>query len=221
MANVRLKSRLTFIKKTVNQVSKNGRILIRSKALYLCECGNSKEIDIQNVKRGHTSSCGCYAKEDKSNRAKHRLISHPLYSIWIAVKNRCYNPNTKDWSNYGGRGVHVCGEWVNNFICFYNWALSNGWEKGLYIDKDIKAKELGVEALLYSPERCMFVTPKVSSNNVRSNRVLEFKGKQQNLSQWAEEFKINRCTLRDRLKAGWTIRDALTKPLRDINAPRK
>lgn len=221
MAKIQAKSRLTFIKKTINQVSENGRIKIRAKALYRCECGNVTEANIQNVKRGHTSSCGCYANELLKNRAKHRLLSHPLYKIWQGIKNRCYNPNNKDWKNYGERGVRMCAEWLNDFVAFYNWALNNGWQKGLYIDKDIKAKELGMEALVYSPERCLFITPKGSSNNVRSNRVLEFDGRKQNLSQWAEEMGLNRCTVRDRLKSGWSILDALTKPIRDINAPRK
>lgn len=210
MTNLQKESRLTFIEQTV--------FGSRAKAKYLCACGNIKEISISNVKRGHTVSCGCYNQELKRKRAKHGMFSHTLYYVWQGIKRRCYNPNTKDWPLYGGRGVIMCDEWKSEYMNFYNWAICNGWKKGLYLDKDIKAKELGVEALLYSPDRCRFITPKESSNNVRTNRVIEYNGVNKNLSQWAEEFGIKRETLKERLNIGWSIHDALTKPIKNKHA---
>jgi len=88
------------------------------------------------------------------------LITHPLYQVWAGIKDRCYNTNCKTFNRYGGRGVVICEEWKNNFKKFYDWAINNGWEQGLEIDKDVKAKELGIPPLLYSPEMCCFVTKK-------------------------------------------------------------
>lgn len=221
MINIRKISRLIFIRKTQNQFSINQRVVKRARALYECECGQTKEIDIQNVKSGHTISCGCYLLEISRNRATHRMTHHPLYGVWGGIKRRCYNPNSADWPLYGERGVKMCDEWKNNFMSFYNWCIENGWKKGLYIDKEVKTKELGIPALLYSPQTCMFITPKESSNNVRTNRILEYKAVKKNLNQWANDMNINRGTLKTRLEMGWSIEDALTKPIRDINAPRK
>lgn len=82
----------------------------------------------------------------------HGLNDHPLYRKWNGFKTRCYNKNNPKYHRYGGRGVIVCNEWVNNFKAFYDWAILNGWEEGLQIDKDIKAHKLGKEGLIYSPE---------------------------------------------------------------------
>lgn len=43
---------------------------------------------------------------------------HPLYGTWLAMKNRCYNPNSEDWPRYGGRGIRVCDKWRDDFCAF-------------------------------------------------------------------------------------------------------
>lgn len=72
---------------------------------------------------------------------KHGLSKHPLHNVWHGIKCRCYGKSSKGYNNYGALGVIMCDEWKNNFKSFYDWAISNGWEKGLQIDKDIKAKK--------------------------------------------------------------------------------
>jgi hypothetical protein len=47
--------------------------------------------------------------------------------------------------NYGGIGVRMCQDWINDFMSFYNWAIVNGWKRGMQIDKDIKARKIGIE----------------------------------------------------------------------------
>jgi hypothetical protein len=53
----------------------------------------------------------------------------PLYNVWRGMKQRCNNPNNKDYRNYGGKGVKVCQQWENNFGAFEIWALSNSYHK--------------------------------------------------------------------------------------------
>lgn len=192
MANLHQKSRLTFIKKTL--FSSN------PKALYKCECGNIKELFIANVKRNHTRSCGCFFGEFRPQT--HGLTKHPLYNIWGKIKGRCYNSNMPDYYLYGGRGVVMCDEWVNNPEKFIEWAVSNGWRKGLRIDKDIKSK--GVP--MYSPETCSIVTNKENCNHLRANRVIEYNGERKTLQQWSEYFNVVRGTFRCRMKlSDWDI----------------
>ena len=84
----------------------------------------------------------------------HRLSKHPLYRVWHDIKRRCYNPNFSPYPYYGGIGVTVCEEWLNHPENFIQWAVSQGWVKGLEIDKDIK--QAGNK--IYSPEMCSIVS---------------------------------------------------------------
>lgn len=209
-------SRLSFVNQTVfGDWSKK----IQHKALYRCECGIEKELFINSVKQGKTRSCGCLNLESLKKRATvHGYWSHPAYRIWHKVRQRCYNENCKEYHNYGGRGVEMCSEWKDNPKEFVEWALKNGWKKGLDIDKDILAEKLGAEPLLYSPERCLFVTRKVNLNHTRHNVKIEFEGLTKNLVQWAEEYGLKPNTLWGRLyKRNWPIDRALTEPLNKKN----
>ena len=179
--------------------------------LFKCECGVEKEIVKAKVVTGETKSCGCYQRDRAtSDSTTHGLYGHPLWSKYKDIMNRCYNKNTVAYNSYGGRGVTVCNEWKEDFVSFYNWAIKNGWKPGLQIDKDIKAMELGVEPLLYSPERCQFVTPKINSNNRRSNRFIEYNGFVKTLMEWSEYANIHQATFAGRLKRGWGMKEALS-----------
>jgi hypothetical protein len=98
---------------------------------------------------------------------------NPLYGIWQSMRNRCLNPKNKVYANYGGRGVTVCDEWLKDFDCFAQWALENGWQLGLELDKDIKSKELGIDPPVYSPTTCCFVSRKENIHNSRSTKFNE------------------------------------------------
>lgn len=91
---------------------------------------------------------------------------HPLYSTWLGIKSRCYNPNDSHYRWYGAKGVKICDEWLNDFQAFYDWAIANGWEKGLTIDRKDNNKS-------YSPCNCQFITK--SQNSLKRNYQLFFK----------------------------------------------
>ncbi len=91
---------------------------------------------------------------------KHNLCSHPLYSIANAMHQRCYNKKRKGYKNYGGRGIKVCDEWLNDKEAFINWSLDNGWEKGLTIDRIDNDGD-------YEPDNCRFVTRQAQMYNTR------------------------------------------------------
>lgn len=185
----------------------------KSTGLYRCICGTEKVLAINTVRMNKTRSCGCLQRENWGKPKTHGLYYHPLHIVWTMMKSRCYTPKNQDYPEYGRRGVTVCPEW-HQFKPFYEWAIANGWQKGLQLDKDKKAKEMGVEALLYSPERCQFVTPKVNSNNRRSNRIIEYLGRRQTLSMWADEVGILHWAIGARLsKLKWSVEKALTTPL--------
>ena len=167
--------KLTFIEEIDPRIRINGSK--RRRALYKCNCGVVKDYDYFDVKCGHTKQCySCSRIIASEKRKTHGLVTHPLYSKWLDMKNRCYNPNVDRFKNYGGRGIRVCDEWKNNFKGYHDWAISNGWEKHLQIDRKNNDGN-------YSPENCRFVTRIEQGFNKTNTYYVEYKGEKIGLSK--------------------------------------
>jgi len=208
---------LTFIKQTVfiEKRSRNsGLPKQKSMAIYMCKCGKMVEYPIKLIKSGGRYSCGCSKFKPNKKNEKHGLSKHPLYRVWATMKNRCYNEKEPAYKDYGFRGVKICDQWVNNPQAFIEWGLKNGYKKGLQLDKDIRAKELGIPALLYSPETCLFVSQKQNCNQRRSSRIIEYNGQLKTLAQWSEITGLNFTTIKSRLDLHkYSVEEALTLPV--------
>lgn len=138
-----------------------------------CECGGETVVSGPNLRGMHTKSCGCLQSElVKSRKTTHGLRSHPLYRIWHGIIQRCTKPYTNNFSRYGAIGVTVCKEWYD-FKTFFDWAIANGWERGMQIDKDIIPKQIGIEPKLYSPNMCSIVTAKENSRNTSATKLTQ------------------------------------------------
>ena len=143
--------------------------------IYKCGfCGTEFRTQINNVKNGNTKSCGCYHKRRASETHKtHGLIGTRLYRIWASIKDRTLNPKNKQYNDYGGRGITICDEWKNDFMSFYNWAMSNGYEenKGLSIDRIDNDGN-------YEPSNCRWTTQTMQCRNQRisKNNTSGYKG---------------------------------------------
>lgn len=175
-----------------------------------CKCGNLIEVRLQSVKDSNTKSCGCLNIETR-NKLKgittHGLSKHPLYSLWQDIKNRCYNKKVNNYNDYGGRGIIVCKEWKNDFVVFYNWAINNGWGKGLEIDRKNNNGN-------YEPGNCRFGSSKANSNNRRSNIFIKAFNEEKTISQWIDDTRcsIKYKTLWRRINMGWNVERAITTP---------
>ena len=130
--------------------------------LCVCDCGNEIVADGYNIKYAHTTSCGCVQKErtSKANRT-HGNRNTRLYRIWNCMKNRCYRKSYHAFDHYGGRGIKVCDEWKDDFQAFYKWAMSNGYEDNLSIDRVDNDKG-------YSPDNCRWATMADQNKNKRA-----------------------------------------------------
>ncbi len=70
------------------------------------------------VRRGDTQSCGCLGHPSRRTINAKNYTEWSVYRAWQSIKSRCLNPNNKDYVNYGGRGITICEEWLNNFDAF-------------------------------------------------------------------------------------------------------
>ena len=171
-----------------NKRDKSGTIFY----LCLCDCGKQKIINGKNLRHNSTMSCGCYNLI--RNKKENPDYKKPLYGIYEAIKDRCNNPNNKAYKNYGGRGIKISDEW-NVFANFEKWALSNGYKKGLWIDRINNDGN-------YAPDNCKWATPKEQQNNKRVCVYITHEGKTQTLMQWSEETHIGYGALRARYNKG-------------------
>ena len=172
-----------------------------------CECGNIRIIRRERIINGITKSCGCLGKEIRHQLlATKRFYSHRLYQIWCGMKYRCYNPNNAKFSCYGGRGIIICKTWLSNFDNFYNWAMDNGYNDKLSIERiDVNGN--------YEPSNCTWANDKVQANNRTNSHLIFYNDETHTISEWSEILRINRSTLWYRIKRGWSIERAFTTPV--------
>lgn len=124
------------------------------------------------------------------------------------MKQRCSNPNRKEWPNYGGRGIVVCDEWREDYAAFREWALGSGYADHLDIDRVDNDGP-------YSAENCRWGTRSQNLRNRRTNRLETAWGETKTLADWGEDARctVSKGTLASRVRYGWHFEDALTQPL--------
>ena len=134
----------------------------------------------------------------KTNR--YRYGKH-LYCSWVQMRSRCRNPKHDAYPRYGGRGITVCDEW-EDYEAFAQWALSNGFEDGLTIERiDVNGN--------YCPDNCTWISRGDQARNRRNNVKIEYNGQIKTGAEWAREIgRGKQCVLR-RLRKGMSIEEAL------------
>lgn len=111
-----------------------------------------------------------------------------LYKVWDSMKYRCYNPNCDAFENYGGRGIKICDEWRRNFHVFYEWAISNGYQEGLSIDRINNDGN-------YEPDNCRWATVKEQGNNRRTCVYVTINETTKTIQEWSDTTGIKVSTL--------------------------
>jgi hypothetical protein len=192
----------------------------KKKDLWLCLCSCDKRFvtDSYAIRSGHAKSCGCRRVDNLTGNTlglRHGLCKTPEWRSWYAMVSRCTDSTNGSYRRYGAVGITVCDRWLgdNGFASF----LADMGHKPTpkhTIDRIENAKG-------YSPENCRWADIIQQANNTRTNRPITFRGRTQNLSQWARELGCSPGVLLYRLKAGWSVEDAFSTATSHGNRKRK
>lgn len=171
------------------------------KATWKCKCFCGKEFITtgKSIRNKSVKSCGCYrvhiAQQHGINNKTHGDTGSKLYYVWLGIKKRCRNENNPNYKWYGAKGIEVCEEWLNDYSSFKEWALSNGYEEGLTIDRIDCSRN-------YEPSNCRWVDWKEQERNRTNNVKVFYKGKERTLSEISEITGLSQSLINYRHKHG-------------------
>lgn len=193
-----------------------GRLTVKGRPFYKgkflhwpckCSCGALAEVATRHLNKGTIQSCGCLQKERaRAACTTHGLGKPPEYGIWSGMWDRCTNPNSPAFKDYGGRGITVCERWerFENFYADMGDRPSDGHEIDRYPDNNGN----------YEPGNCRWATRKEQCNNRRSCKMITFQERTQSLMMWCEELKLGYDMIKARLRNGLSPQDAFSRPHR-------
>lgn len=171
-----------------------------------CICGKTIVLPRYDLTRKRNQSCGCMRTQLIGIKSKkHGGYKTRLYHIWVGMRHRCFAPTDKYYCNYGERGITVCDEWANDFITFRDWALTHGYADNLTIERiDVNGN--------YEPQNCCWITRAEQPKNTRISKRYTYNGETKTLRDWSVALGGCPDLVKDRLKRGWDIEDAITIP---------
>lgn len=179
----------------------------------ICECSCGRFIGprrVQMLFNGDLRSCGCYQRDIHSDQMTSRNFKHgdsfrnnrsKLYIIWAAMLDRSKNTNRWDAKYYASKGISVCEDWTD-YAKFKDWALSNGYEEGLSIDR--KDNSLG-----YEPSNCRWIPLLEQNGNKTSNVRITYNGETKILAEWSRITGISCDVLHRRMEKGLSSSEIL------------
>lgn len=180
-----------------------------SRWVCACDCGSDLIVLTQSLRGGLTKSCGCLQRESaaKLGRSKktHGLSGTVEYSSWQDIKRRCYDPEDANYHNYGGRGISMCEAWRDDVVQF---VVDVGLrpKSGMTLDRiDTNGH--------YEPRNMRWASNSTQQRNRRDTVWLRMPAGWRVLADVADEFGIHHSVLKGRLRGGWYLREALTKPV--------
>ena len=180
-------------------------------------CSRSFDVRVSDVNRGRGKFCSrnCVSLWNRTtNNSAYRHGANvgskqtPEYVVYNLMKARCLNKNNSKYKYYGSRGIKICDRWLgeNGFINFLN-------DMGVKPSNKHSIDRIDVNGN-YEPSNCRWATRVQQANNMRTNVILEFNSEKKTQEEWGKIYGISGSNIHKRLKRGWSIEDALTKPMK-------
>lgn len=181
--------------------------------LCQCDCGKTVTPIGSTLRNGTSQSCGCARTEwinggFRKVNVQHGLFGTRIYRIWAGIITRCYDINSRDYHNYGGRGIGIHPLWRHDPLKFYKDVGDP--PDGMSLDRKNNDGD-------YEPGNVRWSTQTEQANNRRSNVNLTYKGVTKTQSEWAREIGISPTGLSDRLLV-MSLEDAIETPVRKRKA---
>lgn len=183
----------------------------RSTFFCQCDCGNQVIVSVSRL-FDRTISCGC-ALQDARKKFAENLTTHgcsytKLYHKYRNMIDRCYNPKSRNFPRYGGRGISVCDEWRNSFVAFYDWAQKTGY------DEELDRSEQSIDRIdsngNYCPENCRWANSKEQQENREITKFYDFHGEKMTASHFADIHGItDKSVVYRKLKRGISLEQIL------------
>lgn len=201
--------RLTVLGRAEDHVFRNGKRAPRWNCV--CECGARTTVIGQNLRMGHVTSCGCLAREATAARSRtHGRAGSPEHRVWKGMKARCLNPSDRQYEDYGGRGITVCGRWRDSFPAFFDDMGPRPSPEHTLDRGDVNGP--------YDPDNCRWATTSEQNCNKRNTRRLGDRP----LIEAAEAAGLHPSTVRSRLSRGWSAAEAISgRPISPREAARR
>lgn len=199
--------------KTFNEFLVVRKTIRRNGSLHwecMCSCGKTLEVSGSSLRLGTSKSCGCHRlKVNKLglSRRRHGMTRTKPYKSWAHMLERCNNSESKSYKDYGGRGITVCKKW-EKFDGFWE-DMQEGYSDGLTIDRiDVNGN--------YEKDNCKWSTHQEQSDNRRNTIMVTLNGETEKLSYFLEKYNKKRYQYYGRIRSGWSIEDALAKPIKEL-----
>lgn len=146
-----------------------------------------------------------WVENNKSYLKEYRKKNYTgIYGSWYAMKQRCDNPKSIQYKDYGGRGIKYCEKW-KSFSGFKEDMVAS-YKRGLTIEREDNNGN-------YCKENCRWSTYKEQANNKRNTVFINFNGIKKTINGWAVELGINKNIIKSRYYRGMTIENVLQKKL--------
>lgn len=200
-----------YIGQAIDQITIIEKLRINNRTKYKCVCSCGKEC-LKESNQLSLSNCRCVDCGNKSSGLKRRKTFEyqgtSEYRTWSNMKNRCTNPNYELYHRYGGRGITICDEWLNDFEIFLK-------DMGKKPSKDYSIDRINND-LGYSKENCRWATKTEQANNTKNVLIIEINGVFKPLSYWCDEFKLNRATILKRISNGMSPQEAILSGAKNL-----
>jgi len=173
--------------------------------LCKCDCGTEREVVVNNLRSGTSTSCGCWKDEKTGARRKiHGYSKNSMYHRYRSMIRRCYDPLHKEFHNYGGRGIKVCDRWLESIENY----MEDMGKAPFYMASIDRIDNNGD----YLKENCHWATKKEQTINRRTTKMIEYNGESLCLSDWSRKLGFEKQFVQKRLKRGWTVEEAIKNP---------